>query len=47
CRTERMFNEKNRIELFVEMIMAKSLDERTQLLKKNYKNFKKVISLKS
>ncbi|KFM21038.1 Pyruvate phosphate dikinase protein, partial [Marine Group I thaumarchaeote SCGC AAA799-B03] len=25
---------KNRIELFVEMIMAKSLDERTQLLKK-------------
>ena len=34
CRTERMFNEKNRIDLFVEMIMAKSLDERTQLLKK-------------
>ena len=34
CRTERMFNEKNRIGLFVEMIMAESLDERTQLLKK-------------
>ena len=34
CRTERMFNEKNRIELFVEMIMAESLDEREQLLKK-------------
>ena len=34
CRTERMFNEKDRIGLFVEMIMAKSLDEREQLLKK-------------
>ena len=34
CRTERMFNEKNRIELFVEMIMVESLDERKQLLKK-------------
>ena len=34
CRTERMFNETDRIGLFVEMIMAQSLDERKQVLKK-------------
>jgi pyruvate,orthophosphate dikinase len=34
CRTERMFSEKNRTELFVEMIMAESLEQRGQLLKK-------------
>ena len=34
CRTERMFNETDRIGLFVEMIMAESLDERKQVLKK-------------
>ena len=34
CRTERMFNETDRIGLFVDMIMAKSLDERKQVLNK-------------
>ena len=34
CRTERMFNAQDRIGLFVEMIMAKSIDERKQVLKK-------------
>jgi pyruvate,orthophosphate dikinase len=34
CRTERMFNEADRIGLFVEMIMAQSEKERSQILKK-------------
>ena len=34
CRTERMFNETDRIGLFVEMIMAQSAEERNQILKK-------------
>ena len=34
CRTERMFNEIDRIGLFVEMIMAQSAEERNQVLKK-------------
>ena len=34
CRTERMFNETDRIGLFVEMIMAQSEEERNQVLKK-------------
>ena len=34
CRTERMFNAKDRIGLFVEMIMAKSLAERQSVLQK-------------
>ena len=34
CRTERMFNETDRIGLFVEMIMAQSVDERKIVLKK-------------
>nr|AIF10049.1 pyruvate phosphate dikinase (ppdK) [uncultured marine thaumarchaeote KM3_42_G11] len=34
CRTERMFNEIDRIGLFVEMIMTKSAEERNQVLKK-------------
>jgi pyruvate, orthophosphate dikinase len=34
CRTERMFNETDRIGLFVDMIMAQSLDERSHVLKK-------------
>ena len=34
CRTERMFNETDRIGLFVEMIMAKTPKERNQVLKK-------------
>jgi len=34
CRTERMFNETDRIGLFVEMIMAQSEKERNQVLKK-------------
>jgi len=34
CRTERMFNEIDRIGLFVKMIMAKSIEERNQVLKK-------------
>ncbi len=34
CRTERMFNETDRIGLFVEMIMAQSENERNQVLKK-------------
>ncbi len=34
CRTERMFNAQDRIGLFVEMIMAKSLAERQSVLQK-------------
>ena len=34
CRTERMFNETDRIGLFVEMIMAQSEEERNEVLKK-------------
>jgi len=34
CRTERMFNETDRIGLFVDMIMAESLDARNQVLSK-------------
>ena len=34
CRIERMFNEIDRIGLFVEMIMAQSAEERNQVLKK-------------
>jgi len=34
CRTERMFNARDRIGLFVEMIMAKTIDVRKQVLKK-------------
>ena len=34
CRTERMFNESDRIGLFVEMIMAESQEERNKVLKK-------------
>ena len=34
CRTERMFNEKDRIKLFVKMIMAESLEERQKILEK-------------
>ena len=34
CRTERMFNAKDRIGLFVDMIMAKTLDERKVVLEK-------------
>ena len=34
CRTERMFNEADRIGLFVEMIMAQTSEERNQVLKK-------------
>ena len=34
CRTERMFNAQDRIGLFVEMIMAQSLEERKTVLKK-------------
>jgi len=34
CRTERMFNEADRIGLFVEMIMAQSKEERNKILKK-------------
>ncbi len=34
CRTERMFNAKDRIGLFVDMIMAKTLDERNTVLEK-------------
>ena len=34
CRTERMFNEIDRIGLFVEMIMTQSAEERNQVLKK-------------
>jgi len=34
CRTERMFNASDRISLFVDMIMAENLEERTKVLKK-------------
>ncbi|MEW6588136.1 MAG: pyruvate, phosphate dikinase [Thermoproteota archaeon] len=34
CRTERMFNAKDRLGLFVKLIMAKSLEERRQHLQK-------------
>ncbi len=34
CRTERMFNGKDRIGLFVDMIMAENIDARIKVLKK-------------
>ena len=34
CRTERMFNGSDRIGLFVDMIMAENIEERTKILKK-------------
>ena len=34
CRTERMFNGKDRIGLFVDMIMAENIEEREKVLKK-------------
>ena len=34
CRTERMFNASDRISLFVDMIMAENIEERTKVLKK-------------
>ncbi len=34
CRTERMFNESDRIGLFVDMIMARDIKERGKVLKK-------------
>ena len=34
CRTERMFNAKDRIGLFVDMIMAKNIQERQKILEK-------------
>ncbi len=34
CRTERMFNGRDRIGLFVDMIMAKTIEERKKVLKK-------------
>ena len=33
CRTERMFNGSDRINLFVEMIMAENIEERSKILK--------------
>ena len=34
CRTERMFNANDRIGLFVDMIMAQNIEERTKILEK-------------
>lgn len=34
CRTERMFNGADRINLFVDMIMAENIDERSKILQK-------------
>lgn len=34
CRTERMFNARDRLGLFVDMIMSRSLEERKQVLEK-------------
>ncbi len=34
CRTERMFNGSDRINLFVEMIMAENIEERSKILKR-------------
>ncbi len=34
CRTERMFNGSDRINLFVEMIMAENIEERNKILDK-------------
>jgi len=34
CRTERMFNEKDRIKLFVKMIMAEKREDRQKILEK-------------
>ena len=34
CRTERMFNEEDRIKLFVKMIMAKEREEKQEILEK-------------
>ena len=34
CRTERMFNARDRLDLFVEMIMARTVEERKKMLEK-------------
>ena len=49
CRTERMFNAQDRLEVFVEMIMAKSIEERKAVLEKlrvlQKQDFKEILSI--
>lgn len=49
CRTERMFNVKDRLEVFVEMIMAKTAEERKAILKKlqilQKQDFKEILGI--
>lgn len=49
CRTERMFNLSDRLPVFVEMIMAKNLEERKKVLEKlqglQKEDFKKMLKI--
>src|SRR5437867_1665828 len=49
CRTERMFNARDRLPIFVEMIMAKTAPERTQSLEKlrlvQKEDFKEILKI--
>ena len=49
CRTERMFNAKDRLSVFVDMIMAKSVDERKSILEKlrvlQKEDFKEILGI--
>ncbi|MDE1763661.1 MAG: pyruvate, phosphate dikinase [Thaumarchaeota archaeon] len=49
CRTERMFNAQDRLAVFVEMIMAKTIEERKSVLEKlrilQKQDFKEILSI--
>ncbi len=49
CRTERMFNAKDRLAVFVEMIMAKTVEERKSVLEKlrilQKQDFKEILEI--
>src|SRR5437899_984518 len=49
CRTERMFNARDRLPIFVEMIMAKTIPERKQALEKlrlvQKEDFKEILKI--
>ena len=49
CRTERMFNAQDRLAVFVDMIMAKSVEERKAVLEKlrvlQKQDFKEILSI--
>ncbi len=49
CRTERMFNARDRLDIFVEMIMAKTIEERKTVLEKlrtlQKQDFKEILDI--